>query len=145
MNKVIVQVISLLLSGAMMLSCNKSGVPSNTSRNYKTSSPDFSEVQNDENNLDLDNYLKRVAGVSVNGSGANATVTIRGISSVNLSSEPLFIVDGVPIVSYSVAHSSINPMEIQSVRVLKNPADTGIYGVRGANGVIIITRKNRNQ
>lgn len=145
MNKAFVQTISILLLGVLTLSCSKSVVPSTVARSYKTSSPDFSEVQNDENNLDLDNYLKRIAGVSVNGSGANATVTIRGISSVNLSNEPLFIVDGVPIISYSAAHSSINPMEIQRVQVLKNPADTGIYGVRGANGVIIITRKNRNQ
>jgi TonB-dependent SusC/RagA subfamily outer membrane receptor len=141
--KYVVQSLMVLTLCSGLLSCSRQGVPMSSKRTYGPR--DLSAVSNDETNQTLDNYLKRIAGVSVNGTGANASVTIRGISSFNLSSEPLFIVDGVPINSYSGAYNAINPMEIKNVRVLKNPSDTGIYGVRGANGVIIITRKNANQ
>ena len=142
--KLIPKSLALLVICFSLFSCNKGNTPANSSRTYRTASKDLSSVENDETNQSLDNYLKRIAGVSVNGSGINASVTIRGISSYNLSNEPLFIVDGVPINSYKAAYSSINPMEIKNVSVLKNPSDTGIYGVRGANGVIIITRKQTN-
>lgn len=141
--KISQRVLLVLITSASIFACNKGNFPHN-SRNGKLPNRDLSVVENKDNFLTLDNYLKQFAGVNVTGQGANATVTIRGISSVNLSSEPLFIVDGVPISSYNAAYNSINPVEIKNVQVLKNPADTGIYGVRGANGIIIITRKQAN-
>ena len=62
---------------------------------------------------------------------------IRGITSVNSSSNPLYIVDDVPINNIS----SINPDDIASIDVLKDASATAMYGVRGANGVIIIKTK----
>lgn len=90
----------------------------------------------------LADYLTKVPGVNVNGSGDNASVTIRGISSFNSTNSPLFVVDGQAVGnSYSQANNMVNPQDIDYVRVLKGP-DASIYGVRGANGVIeIVTKK----
>jgi TonB-dependent starch-binding outer membrane protein SusC len=67
--------------------------------------------------------------------GGNATVLIRGITSPG-NSQPLILVDGVPELMHD-----INPNDIQSIQVLKDAGAAAIYGVRGANGVIIITTK----
>ncbi len=80
------------------------------------------------------------------------SIRVRGDASLNASSEPLWIVDGVPIytgaqgslngVSYTVSPMSfINPDDIESITVLKDAATTSIYGADGANGVILITTK----
>jgi TonB-dependent SusC/RagA subfamily outer membrane receptor len=68
-------------------------------------------------------------------------VRIRGIGSINANG-PLYIVDDVPL---NGNINSINPNDIESVNVLKDPSQTAIYGVRGANGVIVIkTKKGPN-
>lgn len=80
----------------------------------------------------------QVSGVTIgndNSPGGGAMVRIRGIGSINANS-PLYVVDGVPI---SGNINSINPNDIASVNVLKDPSQTAMYGVRGANGVIIIS------
>lgn len=83
----------------------------------------------------------KVAGVNVvSGSGRpgdNATIRIRGRSSISSSSSPLWVVDGV------IAHGTpnINPNDIENVTVLKDAAATTQYGSRGANGVIVMTTK----
>ena len=83
-----------------------------------------------------------VAGVQViNGSGqpgTNATIRIRGIGSLNGSSAPLYVVDGV---TYDGDISSIDPGDIASTTILKDATATSLYGARGANGVIVITTK----
>jgi TonB-dependent SusC/RagA subfamily outer membrane receptor len=70
------------------------------------------------------------------------SLEIRGPSSFYGSSAPLYVIDGVPMppVPHGVL-SGLNPHDIQSIQVLKNPADVGIYGIRGGNGVILITTK----
>ncbi|WP_282125383.1 SusC/RagA family TonB-linked outer membrane protein [Marinifilum flexuosum] len=70
--------------------------------------------------------------------GANATIRIRGFGSVNSSSAPLYIVDGIP---YNGSLSSISPSDIASTTILKDASATAIYGSRGANGVVVITTK----
>ena len=74
----------------------------------------------------------KCAGVQVTG----RSITIRGKNSINLSTEPLFVVDGVAV--EDVSH--INPREVKNITVLKDSA-ASIYGVRCANGVILITLK----
>jgi TonB-dependent SusC/RagA subfamily outer membrane receptor len=70
------------------------------------------------------------------------SVQIRGASSFYSSNEPLYIIDEVPIApGRNGALSGINPYDIETIKVLKDPAETGIYGMRGANGVIVITTK----
>jgi len=70
--------------------------------------------------------------------GAEARIQIRGISSMSGSSNPLYIVDGMP---YDGGLNSINPSDIESLTVLKDAAASSLYGSRAANGVVIITTK----
>ena len=84
--------------------------------------------------------------------GAGATVRLRGVSSIAGTSSPLWIIDGVEVISDDYDVSSItnfgfnpigdlDPSEIESIDVLKDAASTALYGSRGANGVIVITTK----
>lgn len=92
----------------------------------------------------------RVAGVQVTQNsaapGGNISVRVRGTNSISGSSEPLYVVDGVPIsnsggITDISSLSTINPNDIASVEVLKDASATAIYGARGANGVVLITTK----
>jgi len=79
--------------------------------------------------------------ISTNSNGG-VSIQIRGASSFNSSNEPLFVIDEVPVsAAPGGALTGINPYDIESIKLLKNPADTAIYGMRGANGVIVITTK----
>ncbi len=73
--------------------------------------------------------------------GTSATVRIRGIGSINSSSAPLYVVDGMP---YDGNISAINSADIESISILKDAASTALYGARAANGVIVITTKKGN-
>ncbi|MXV17345.1 TonB-dependent receptor [Hufsiella ginkgonis] len=70
--------------------------------------------------------------------GSGSSIRIRGNRSLTATNEPLYVVDGIPI-TYSI--DDINPLDIESVDVLKDAAATAIYGSRGANGVIQVTTK----
>jgi len=103
-----------------------------------------------------------IAGVQVsmnNGQpGANTNVRIRGVNSISASSEPLYVIDGVPIdnsrssanagADLALSNMTLNPLsmiaasDIESMTVLKDASATAIYGSRGANGVIIIKTKS---
>ena len=87
-----------------------------------------------------------VSGVQASASsgqpGTDAEIRIRGIGSINASSAPLYVVDGVP---FDGSVNSINPDDIASMTVLKDAASAALYGSRGANGVIIITTKQGQQ
>ena len=92
----------------------------------------------------------KIPGVQVSSNdgapGGGPTIRIRGATSVNASSDPLFVIDGVPVDNEGVQGSRnplnfLNPNDIASVTVLKDASSTAIYGSRGANGVIIIETK----
>jgi len=112
----------------------------------------------------LDQALQgRIAGVQVTQNsgqpGGAASIRIRGSNSISLSSEPLYVIDGIPFQGDGASTagfdwaggangqnrvnplSTINPADILSIDVLKDASATAIYGSRGANGVIIITTK----
>ncbi len=128
----------LFLPFLFLISCNSTKNVTESNNNFKKTN----DFKNPDQSIDLVEHLRRVAGVQVNGSGANASITIRGINSINASSEPLFVVNGQPLTGGLNATRQLVPIqEIKSIRVLKNPSDTGFYGVRGANGVIEITLK----
>ena len=76
--------------------------------------------------------------------GGGISVRVRGVGSFMSSTEPLFVVDGDPLPN-SDALKAINPYDIALIEVVKDPAGTALYGVRGANGVIIIKTKMRDQ
>jgi len=73
-------------------------------------------------------------------------VRLRGQSSVTASTEPLYLIDGIPIQpGPNGSLTGINPRDIATIEVLKDAASTSFYGLRGANGVIIITTKHTSQ
>ena len=71
--------------------------------------------------------------------GTAPSIRLRGVNSINADSDPLIVVDGSP---YSGSLNDINPIDVESMTVLKDAASTAIYGARGANGVILITTKS---
>lgn len=85
----------------------------------------------------------KAAGVDIKSSerpGTIGSVRIRGNRSLSASNSPLYVVDGVPLMSAS-AIETLNPRDIESIDILKDASATAIYGSRGANGVIIVTTK----
>lgn len=75
-------------------------------------------------------------------SDGGIALQIRGASSLMGSDAPLYVIDEVPMQpGPGGALLGVNPHDIDTIKVLKDPADTGIYGMRGANGVILITTK----
>ncbi|HEV7351082.1 TonB-dependent receptor [Telluribacter sp.] len=111
--------------------------------------------------------LGRSAGVQINQTssepGGGVSIRIRGANSLNAGSEPLYVIDGLPIDNGSLLSASsggagtgtnnnprnplnsINPNDIASIEILKDASATAIYGSRGANGVILITTKKGNK
>ena len=85
----------------------------------------------------------KATGVQVTGTsgrpGANAYIRIRGVGSINASSEPLIIIDGLAV--NSTAYNMLNPNDIEDISVLKDASASSIYGSRAANGVIVVTTK----
>ena len=102
----------------------------------------------------------KVAGVTITSSGGGpgqgANILIRGVNSLNLGTQPLFVVDGIPIDNTTSSQGTggglpasmgnragdINPNDIESVNILRGGAATALYGLRGANGVVVITTKS---
>jgi len=96
----------------------------------------------------------KIAGVSVTSNsgqpGAHSDIRIRGTSSINAGNNPLWVVDGIPVVTGNTndflntgnALASLNPNDIESITVLKDAAAASIYGSRAANGVVLITTKS---
>ncbi len=102
----------------------------------------------------------KIAGVQVSktsgGAGGSSSVTIRGNSSLSGTNQPLYVVDGIPIINIPITGTEglwggtdigdgigdINPEDVESMTVLKGPNASALYGSRGANGVILITTKS---
>lgn len=115
------------------------------------------DLQVAQNTSFQDALVGKAAGVNVTkGSGQVGSATsiqIRGIGSMNASTEPLYVIDGVPVSSdnsgqledYIYASNnilnSLNPQDIESISVLKDAAAASLYGSRAANGVVVITTK----
>ncbi|MEO0470109.1 MAG: TonB-dependent receptor plug domain-containing protein [Bacteroidota bacterium] len=112
-------------------------------KDKRASTNSVTEVKPDNAILSLANYLRRVPGVSVSGSGDRARVYIRGgIASESRTGEPLFVLDGVPIGdSYSAVANRIVVNDIDKISVLKDISASSMYGVQGQNGVILIKTK----
>ena len=85
----------------------------------------------------------QIAGVDVQSTGGrpgqNPTVRIRGRRSISASNDPLYVVDGIPLIDGPNSMADINPDDIASMQVLKDAAATAVYGSRGANGVILVS------
>ena len=84
----------------------------------------------------------KAAGVDITSSerpGSVGGIMIRGTRSLNASTAPLYVVDGVPLQAGGI--ETLNPRDIESIDILKDASSTAIYGSRGANGVVLITTK----
>lgn len=90
----------------------------------------------------------RAAGVVINDAsaqpGTDPQIVIRGIGTLTAGRNPLIVVDGFPL-SEGTSFNSINPQDIETLNILKDPASAAIYGSRAANGVILITTKKGKQ
>src|SRR5678809_1202213 len=102
--------------------------------------------QKDIKSRPVDNALQamqgKVAGVDIGSNerpGTIPSINIRGVRSLTASNTPLFVVDGIPLITGSI--DNINPQDIESIDVLKDASATAIFGSRGANGVVIVTTK----
>jgi TonB-linked SusC/RagA family outer membrane protein len=90
----------------------------------------------------LEGMQGKAAGVDISSSerpGTVGSITIRGVRSLTASNSPLYVVDGIPLMSGGIEY--INPNDIEAIDVLKDASATAIYGSRGANGVVIVTTK----
>lgn len=89
----------------------------------------------------------KVPGVYISHTAdGSIAIRIRGNSSINGSNEPLYVIDGTPVnAGPGGSLTGINPKDIASIEVLKDPVSTSFYGVRGANGVIVIKTKHSSQ
>src|SRR5690554_6886872 len=99
----------------------------------------------------------KAAGVSVTSgsgqAGSTPSIQIRGVGSMNASTQPLYVIDGVPVVAGSTGQlsdyiyatnnvmSTLNPNDIESISILKDASAASLYGSRAANGVVLITTK----
>ena len=120
----------------LFASCASSSGSSTTSAQNSTDPTKLSTTYRE-----LADYLRRVPGISVTKRGNSYSVLVRGMSSIGGSNEPLYVIDRTQVGSYDQAASLVDPNDIARVEVLKTVASTNPYGMRGANGVIIIHTK----
>lgn len=86
----------------------------------------------------------RVAGVLVNSAakpGDDSSIRIRGINTINGSTDPIYVVDGLVMDNFGGGFNSVNVNDIESVEVMKDASSTALYGSRASNGVVVITTK----
>ncbi len=116
-------------------------------------SEDIGKIPATSTNQILQGQASGVLVTSSSGApGGGVSVQIRGLKTINGSAQPLYVIDGVPVVAGNLqqqgfggqqqnALSGLNPQDIESIEVLKDASSTAIYGSRGANGVVLVTTK----
>ncbi|MBQ6053791.1 MAG: SusC/RagA family TonB-linked outer membrane protein [Prevotella sp.] len=127
---------------------------------YSATSLDGEEIAEVRTNDIMSGLAGKVAGVQISTTssdpGASNSVIIRGVSSLNGSNQPLYVIDGVPMSNSSTYSSNglnngydfgnganaVNPDDVENMTILKGAAATALYGSRAANGVILITTKS---
>lgn len=133
--------VALMSLAALFAGCATTGGSSVLSDDEKMSVKD-EEGYNES--MTLADHLQQVSGLSIQGSGRNAQVRVHGVSSMYGNNEPLFVVNGQAIDGGLSAVSSMVPVaDIARISVLKTPSETSMYGVRGANGVVVIKLKSK--
>jgi TonB-dependent SusC/RagA subfamily outer membrane receptor len=138
---------SLAIIAGFLLACNH-GRPSQVAPNPPPSPFDPSTVTFDDEDREGATSLEmllagRIAGVTVTRApGGGITVRFSGPTSFYSGQEPLFVIDGLPIQGGANGTLSwLSPHDVESIQALRYPSQTAIYGVRGANGVIVIKTK----
>lgn len=126
---------------------------------YSASTVTSEEITETRNTDVVSSLRGKVAGVQITTTssdpGASNSVIIRGVSSLNQNNQPLYVIDGVPMINNTVTSDDflnngydygnganmVNPDDVESVSILKGAAATALYGSRAANGVVVITTK----
>jgi outer membrane cobalamin receptor len=117
--------------------CSTSKKTGQTQKTPKAKTEEASRI-----NLSLEDRLRRLSGVNIQGSGRDAKVTIRGLNSLTNNTEALFVVDGTVVPGGLQAVSQlVNVNDIKDIEVLKSAIETSAYGIQGAGGVIVIRLK----
>ena len=127
---------------------------------YAAQGVDAKEITESHQSNLINALQGKLAGVTIasagGGPGQGANILIRGVNSLDLGTEPLFVIDGIPIDNTTSSQGTsgglpasmgnmagdINPDDIESVNILRGGAATALYGLRGANGVVVITTKS---
>lgn len=136
MDKKLVTIIAAFFLGMAFL--NLSGCSAS-----KSASGESVGTQNSDSSTyqELADYLRRIPGVRVSGSGQNVQVLVRGTSTFGSDNRPLYVVGGqVRGTDYNEVNRSVEISEVRAVRLLTG-SDAAAYGMRGANGVIEIDMK----
>lgn len=121
--------------------------PARTAAKTESSTVSASDIEQSPGEPIEKLLMSRSPGVWVGrAADGSLAIRIRGSTSFNGNAEPLYIVDGVPFQpGPGGSLAGINPFDIASIKVLKDPADLTMYGSRGANGVIIIKTKRQER
>lgn len=136
--KNVLNLIFVFILSVMITSCATQNTASTKTPKTKVSRNDYSRFTN------LADIL-RTKGLDVQGVGNNITIRIRGTASINLNTQPLFVLDNVPLGnSYAMANNAVMPVNIESIRILKDISQLTRWGEQGANGVILIKTKLRS-
>jgi TonB-dependent SusC/RagA subfamily outer membrane receptor len=133
----------ILLAAGFLAGCAHSGA---SSRNESDEGPGATVTARDIGRRPeepIEKYLRgRISGVQVFETPDGIAVRIRGTTTIVGSNEPLYVIDGMAVEpGPNGALTGINAYDIESIQVLKDAASTAQYGVRGANGVIVIKMK----
>ena len=131
--KMLLRLFTLVAVMSLVFAC---GASQGTAANKAEKRPMYANLNN------LSDALRMQSGLRVEGSGNGTKVYIRGTSTITLSTQPLYVINGNPIgQSYAMAANAVNVNDIVSIRVLKSSSQTTIYGEEGTNGVILIKTK----
>lgn len=147
---IILEESTVLLSEIMVIGYGNTSKKRLTDNVAKLSSDDIS-------NIAVSNFQStmsgKAAGVRINQMNGKVdggiNIRIRGTSSISAGSEPLYVIDGMPLINVNESNNgavlnpllSLSPSEIESIDILKDASSAAIYGARGANGVVLITTK----
>jgi len=132
-------ILLMIYFGSCTAAQNRQSVEPGKDHNHDIVSP-----RDHENSpLSWETLFRKIAGIQVQGTYPNLSLRIRGANSMHLTTEPLYVLEGVPLGhDFSGLDKAVTPGDVESIQVLKGP-ETAIYGARGANGVILVKMKNQ--
>lgn len=147
MKKLTTYLLFAMMALFVMASCTATKTAGNDDVNAdrKVAESGDKTLGSDENNIPLEQYLRKVPGIQVSGNGSNARVTIAGMGNTSIVSrkEPLYVINNVRVNSLAQASNLVQTSNIKSIRILKSASETSFYGSAGANGVIVIKLKKK--
>ncbi|MEM7373047.1 MAG: TonB-dependent receptor plug domain-containing protein [Bacteroidota bacterium] len=136
--------VSLLLLSCFLLlcHCHSSNQVARNSQQTRSHDPNVIIPDNTQASVNSwENLFRKVASVEVQGSYPNLSLRIRGANSIHMTTEPLYVLEGIPLGhDFSSLARATTPSDVKSIRVVKGP-DAALYGARGSNGVVVVTLK----